>query len=286
VHPVTKETITTYEKLANDPLLQDVWTAAMSKELGRLTQGFNNTEGTETIFFMSKDKIKEIPKDRTVTYARIVVDYRPQKADPNRVRITVGGNLIDYPGKLTTRTADITTAKLLWNSSLNTPNAKFACADVGNFYLATLMERYEYMRIKADLIPDDFKTYYKLHDKIHNGYIYCEIRRGMYSLPQAGIIANQLLKKQLAEFGYFELPHTPGLWKHASRPVQFTLVVDDFGIKCVGQDHLNHLIKALKKFYEVSVDESGSLYCGITLKWDYEKRILDISMPPDMSSNN
>jgi hypothetical protein len=89
------------------------------------------------------------------------------------------------------------------------------------------------MRIKADLIPDDFKTYYKLHEKIHNGYIYCEIRRGMYGLPQAGIIANQLLKKRLAEFGYFELPHTPGLWKHASRPVQFTLVVDDFGIKYV-----------------------------------------------------
>jgi hypothetical protein len=141
------------------------------------------------------------------------------------------------------------------------------------------MERYEYMRIKADLIPDNFKTYYKLHDKIHIGYIYCKIRRGMYGLPQAGIIANQLLKKRLAEFGYFELPHTPGLWKHASRPVQFTLVVDDFGIKYVGQDHLNHLIKALKKFYEVSVDESGSLYCGISLKWDYDKRILDISMP-------
>jgi hypothetical protein len=97
VHPVTKETITKYEKLANDPLLGDVWTAAMSKELGRLAQGFNETEGTETIFFMSKDEIKEIPKDRTVTYARILVDYQPQKADPNRVRITVGGNLIDYP---------------------------------------------------------------------------------------------------------------------------------------------------------------------------------------------
>jgi hypothetical protein len=108
VHPVTKETITKYEKLANDPLLRDVWTAAMSKELGRLAQGFNDTEGTETIFLMSKDEIKEIPKDRTVTYARIVVDYRPQKADPNRVRITVRGNLIDYPGELTTRTADIT----------------------------------------------------------------------------------------------------------------------------------------------------------------------------------
>lgn len=72
----------------------------------------------------------------------------------------------------------------------------------------------------------------------------------------------------------------------ADQYVQFTLVVDDFGIKYVCQDHLNHLIKALKKFYEVSVDESGSLYCGITLKWDYDKRILDISMPEYVIKQN
>ena len=54
---------------------------------------------------MTIEEIKKIPGDRTVTYARIVIDYRPQKNDPNRVRITVGGNLIDYPGELTTRTA-------------------------------------------------------------------------------------------------------------------------------------------------------------------------------------
>jgi hypothetical protein len=141
VHPITKETITKYEKLANDPVTSEVWTKAMSKELGRLAQGFEGTKGTETIFFMTHDEIANIPKDRTVTYARIVVDYRPQKEDPNRVRITVGGNLIEYPGELTTRTADITTAKILLNSTLSTPGAKFACTDMGNFYLATPMVR-------------------------------------------------------------------------------------------------------------------------------------------------
>jgi hypothetical protein len=104
---VTKETITKYEKLANVPLMKEVWTKAMCKELGHLVQGFGEKEGTNTIFFMSID---DIPKDRIVTYARIVVDYRPQKDDPNRVRITVQGNLIDYPGELTTRTADLMTS--------------------------------------------------------------------------------------------------------------------------------------------------------------------------------
>jgi len=195
------------------------------------------------------------------------------------VRITVGGNLIDYPGELTTRTADLTTAKIMWNSVLSTPEAKYACADVGNFYLATPMERYEYMRIKREQIPDAFMDKYDLWDKVHNGYVYCEIRRGMYGLPQAGIIANQLLKKRLAKFGYYEMPHTPGLWRHESRPVSFTLVVDDFGIKYVGTEHLEHLLNALKTDYEVSTDYDGALYCGITLKWNYEHRYVDISMP-------
>ena len=91
--------------------MSDRWCKAMCKELGRLAQGYKETKGTETIFFMSKEEIKQIPRDRTVTYARIVVDYRPQKDDPNRVRITAGGNLINYPGELTTRTADLTTSK-------------------------------------------------------------------------------------------------------------------------------------------------------------------------------
>ena len=123
VHPVTKETITKYKKLANDPLLQTVWTKAMCKELRRLAQGWDGSNGTDTIFFMSHDEIKKIPRDRTVTYARIVVDYHPQKDDPNQVRITVGGNLINYPGELTTRMADLTTAKLHWNSTICTPGA-------------------------------------------------------------------------------------------------------------------------------------------------------------------
>jgi hypothetical protein len=105
-------------------------------------------------------------------------------------------------------------------------------------YLQTPMDRYEYMRIKANLVPDEFKDLYKLH-KIYNGFIYMEIRRGCYGLPQAGILANKLLKQRLAKHGYFEVPHTPGLFKHTSRPVQFTLVVDDFGIKYVGKTIYN-----------------------------------------------
>ena len=56
----------------------------MCIELGRLSQGYGDTKGTNTIKYLSLEEIKGIPGDRTVTYARIMVDYRPQKEDPNR----------------------------------------------------------------------------------------------------------------------------------------------------------------------------------------------------------
>ena len=124
---------------------------------------------------MNKNAIQNIPKDRTVTYARIVVDYRPQKVDLYRVILTVGGNLLNVPGDLSTRTAEMTTSKLLFNSVISTDEARFACIDIKNMYLQTPMDRKEYKRIPIKLIPQAFMDKYTLQDKIHNGHIYCKI---------------------------------------------------------------------------------------------------------------
>jgi hypothetical protein len=140
---VTKETITHYRKLIKDPLLKDFWTKAMSKELHQLAQGCHGvTKGTNTIFFLSDAEIRLIPKDMTVTYACIVIDHCPQKEDPNHVQITVGGNLINYPFKLTTCTADMVSSNIVWNSVISTPDARFAGADIKNIYLETPLERF------------------------------------------------------------------------------------------------------------------------------------------------
>ena len=72
---------------------------------------------------------------------------------------------------------------------------------------------------------------YNLHDKVKNGFVYMEIMRGMHSLPQACVLANKLLKKRLAPYGHYEVPHTPGLFKHTNRPIQFTLIVKKFSVK-------------------------------------------------------
>jgi hypothetical protein len=174
VHPITGEHITSYEKLAKDPVTRDVWTTAFGKELGGLAQGDNKTgaAGTDTVFFMTHDEIQNIPKDRTVTYTRVVVDYRPQKEDPNRVRITVGGNLIDYPGELTTHTADLVTSKILWNSVVSTKDARYCTADLKLFYLTAPMDRYEYMRMPLRIIPEHVIDQYNLREKAKNGFVY------------------------------------------------------------------------------------------------------------------
>jgi hypothetical protein len=94
-------------------------------------------------------------------------------------------------------------------------------------YLETLLDHFEYMRMPISLFPTDIIDHYQLSNKVLKDYFYMEIRKGMYGLPQAGILANNLLKKHLAKHGYFEQPHIPGLFSHKSRPIWFNLAVDD-----------------------------------------------------------
>ena len=112
---------------------------------------------------MSHETIQEIPKDCIVTYARTGVDFRPQKKDPNRVQIIVEGNLINYPGKLTTGTDKLITPKIMWNSVLITKDAKCTTLDIKLFYLNTPLDRYEYMKMPIGLIPQHIIDQYDLN---------------------------------------------------------------------------------------------------------------------------
>ncbi len=109
---------------------------------------------TETIFFINKTKI---PEDRKgdKTYARIECVFCDGKKDKYRTRITMGGNLVNYPGDCCTPTADLLAVKLLLNCIISTLNAKFMTIDIKDFYLCTPMSRYEYFRMKLELFPED-----------------------------------------------------------------------------------------------------------------------------------
>jgi hypothetical protein len=145
-------------------------------------------------------------------------------------------------------TADLLTVKLLINSVILTQGARFFTMDIKNFYLCTPMSRYEYMQLKLSDMPEDVITHYKLLNiTTPDGYVDCEIRQGMYGLPQAGIIAQELLSKRLKQHGYSQSETTPGLWKHEWRPVWFSLVVDNFGVKYIGKEHAQHLLQMVQK---------------------------------------
>ena len=73
--------------------------------------------------------------------------------------------------------------------------------------------------------------HHKLKDTAKDGWVYVEVSKGMYGLPKAGILAQKLLEQRLNAAGYHQSQYTPGLWTHEWRPVCFTLVVDDFGVK-------------------------------------------------------
>jgi hypothetical protein len=104
------------------------------------------------------------------------------------------------------------------------------CLDVKNFNLGNPMDSLEYMRIPIKLIPHEIIAQYSLLPLVSDGYVYIEVQKGRYGLPQAGIIANQMLARRLAIHGYHQTKCTSGLWRHVTRPIQFTLVVDDFGV--------------------------------------------------------
>jgi hypothetical protein len=119
----------------------------------------------------------------------------PQKTEVKQTRLTVCGNLIDYPSAVSAKTADLTTTKLLFNSVISTPHVKFMSIDIKNLKLGTPLKCYEYMRLPIHLIPEEIIQEYNLSPLVYREYVYIEIRKGMYGLPQAGILAQNLLKK-------------------------------------------------------------------------------------------
>jgi hypothetical protein len=126
-----------YRVLAAGPD-RDLWLRSMANDLGRLAQGVGQRRpidqriaGTNTIVFIHKH---DVPAGRQVTYCKQEASLRPNKTETHRVRNCAGGDRLDFPGPTATQTASLTTTKLLLNSTISTPNARFSAFDIKNFY--------------------------------------------------------------------------------------------------------------------------------------------------------
>ena len=122
------------------------------------------------------------------------MDYKPHKLEKNRSYITAGGDIINCDYNTSAPTCGVTTIKLHWNSVLSTSGAKYATFDISNFYLGTPMPKPEYIRMPLNLIPDEIIQEYDLLSIASDGWVYIKIAKGIYGLPQAGKLANDLLK--------------------------------------------------------------------------------------------
>jgi hypothetical protein len=137
-----------------------------------------------------------------VIYGSFVVDIKDHKEEKERTRLTIGGDQIEYPGDKSTRTAGLATAKILINSIISTLGAKFLVMDIKKFYLNTPLGRFEYMVINLSSLPQETV------ELAQDGKVYIDIQKGMYGLPQAGILTNELLQHNLAKDGYRPTQHT------------------------------------------------------------------------------
>ena len=135
------------------------------------------------------------------------------------------------------------------------------------------------MRIHIRDITQEIIDEYNVMDYVDDdGYVYCEINGALYGLAQSGYIANKDLEKHLKPFGYYPLKTTAGLWHHKTRPITFTLIVDNFGCCFVNKEDADHLFNAVEEKYPVKIDWTGSKYAGIDLEWHYDKGYIILSM--------
>ena len=179
-----------YRQLRQHPDFHKIWNHSYANELGRLCQVIGTSpdgtskriKGTDTFFVI---QFENIPADRRseIIYTKVVCKVRPEKSDPNRTRITIGGNRITFPVNVGTPTAFFELAKLVFNSVLSRLGAKFTTFDICNFYLQTPLDRPEYARIKLSDIPEEFTLGYNLLSYARDGWVYFKIRCGVYGLP-------------------------------------------------------------------------------------------------------
>jgi hypothetical protein len=174
-----------YCHLITNQTTRVTWQHSYGNKIRPLTQGMpGRNTGTNTIVFIKKN---QVPQNRAkdVTYGLITCLIRPEQIEePNQTRLVTECNRVHYPGNAGTLTADLLTVKLLINSTISTPNTKCMTMDIKDFYHNTPMARYKHMQLKISNMPDNVIKHYQFTDLATlDGYVYCEIQKGMYGLP-------------------------------------------------------------------------------------------------------
>jgi hypothetical protein len=193
-----------YRQLMNSPKYKKAWSLSAATKFGQLVNGIGGCikNPTNTIEFIFQHKVLT-DCINNVTYRQFVCTVRPEKAEPNQMQVTVGGDRINYPGKVATLTTEMLVTNMFFNSVISTKGVQFMTMDMSNFYIMTPLDHAEFIQNKLSDIPDEVVDKYKLREKVtKNGSIYIRAKCSMYCLPQAGLLTIKLLKKRLNKHRY------------------------------------------------------------------------------------
>jgi hypothetical protein len=159
-----------YRDLLKDPRHREDWSRAAANKFWRLLNGVGkNKDGTQQVVGTNTChwiKRSQVPRGKKVTYAWTVVAIRTEKAEQKRLRITAGGDRLDYPDETSTDTASLDTTKILINSVLSTPGARMGAIDISNFYIHNNLKEYQYTRFYISMIPQEIMDEYNLNKNI------------------------------------------------------------------------------------------------------------------------
>ena len=154
---------------------------------------------------------------------------------------------------------------------------KFACFDIKTFYLGTPIYWSEYVIIKPAEIPKEVIDEYNLNNHACNGWVYFNILKDMYGLPQTGKLANGFLTSHLNDDAYDHIPNTPGIWWHKWWPVMFSLVVNNFGTKYV-KKNMRATSSPRWNIPTRSPPTGMKKICGIDISWDFYNHMCRLTM--------
>ena len=219
------------------------------------------------------------------TYYNPQVREKPKPGEPpdgiqRRVRGAVGGDRLTPTGPTTANVAEIDVIKGLLNAVVSEQNCLFFTADITDFYLGTDLYDPVWVPVPLRFIPASVLDARDLRKYAAGDKIWFKVEKTIYGLKNAGILSKQKLDAHLALHGYLESSLVPCLYRHDSNGTIFTLVVDDFAIKCstaAAKEHLQATLTA--GGYGMKYDDTGSKYVGLTIDLDRAARTITLSMP-------
>jgi hypothetical protein len=279
MHTVTGKEME-YKALMKDPSLQPLWKRGFGNKLGSLFQGICDIPGTDTCFFYN---FTNIPKDSKITYSKIVCDYKPHKKEKERVWLTVWGG----------------PAGLLWR-----------CRNFhgGHHNIQNPHQQHHFYRRCSN--KDDGHKKLLFGHSITTLWIHENVAVTLSGRDSWQVQPWRLIRWRLGSHWNQERPvriETSGLacqpaaansfgtiwiltWSpHAwtlstQNAFAFSLIVDNFAVKYVGKQHVDHLRTALLQSYELKPYWAAKVNSCMYLNWDYKNRKCYISTPGYVSN--